>query len=103
MAPRPASLCGIAHPYDSLAFCVMSVRPATYRRTSQPTVRRSIGCVGDAPDRIALRADRCEAKLPSCPGRRIPVVVSMPSTRTTHLSRCLRTVGWPVAFQDAVR
>ena len=44
------------------------------------------------------RAARCEAKVPSCRGRRLPVTVSMPSTRTTHLSRCRRTVGWPVGF-----
>jgi len=29
IAPRPASMCGIAHSYDSRAFWEMSVRPAT--------------------------------------------------------------------------
>ena len=31
-----------------------------------------------------------------------PVSVSMPSTRTTHLSRCCRTIGRPVGFHAMV-
>ena len=42
---------------------------------------------GGEPRAAADWTDRREANLPSCRGRCLPVTVSMPSTRTTHLSR----------------
>ena len=75
------------------AFSVMSVRDATYRRTNQLTVPRSVERSSAFIDRAAANADRCDAYVPICRGRCFPVTVSIPSTRTTHLSRCFRTVG----------
>ena len=46
----------------------------------------------------AARADRCDAYVLGCRGRCLPASVSMRSTRTVRLSRCLRTVGCPVGF-----
>ena len=46
--------------------------------------------------RTAEVSGSAEPLCQSC--RCLPVDVSMPSTRTTHLSRCWRTIGWPVAF-----
>jgi len=89
--------------YDTLEIAVdqasaLSVRPATYRRTNQLTVPRSVLRLSARPERAAISAARCDAYVPSCRGPCLPVAVSIPSTRTTHLSRCLRTVGCPVAF-----
>ncbi len=51
-----------------------------------------------AKDVAADCAARRDLKVPSCRGRRLPVSVSMPGTRTTHRSRCFWTVGRPVCF-----
>jgi len=83
-----------AHSYMTLVLADTSTRLVAQRRTSWPTVPRSPptspAAVNDA---AALRAERWETNVPSCRGRSLPVSVSFPSTRTTHLSRCLRTVG----------
>jgi hypothetical protein len=69
------------------------------RRTSQLTVPRSVLRSFERNSRAAPKAVRCYAYVPIWRGRRLPVSVSIPSIRTVHLSRCLRTVGWAVAFQ----
>lgn len=58
IAPRPFSMCGIAHSYCWRAFTVMSVRLATYRRTNQLTVPfgRPISVF---IERAAAFAERC--------------------------------------------
>ncbi len=88
-----------AHSYWSFAFGEMSVRDATHRSSNHARVPRASG---RSPDAVALeaaaRAARCDGNVPICRGRTRPVSVSMPSTRTVHLSRCLRTVGSPVGF-----
>ena len=73
---------------------------ATQRSTNHPTVPLDPPSARSAVNSAAaVRAARCDVYVPSWRGRCLPVSVSMPSRRTTHLSRCLRTVGCPVAFQ----
>jgi hypothetical protein len=51
-------MCGIAHSYCWRAFTVMSVRLATYRRTNQLTVPRSVDRSSVLIDLAAAFADR---------------------------------------------
>ena len=99
IAPSPASMCCAAHSYCSRVCPIRrpgrrptarrAGRPCRGRRRRSPTPRTT------SPPRCA---ERREVNVPSCRGRCLPVSVSMPSTRTTHLSRCCRTVGRPVGF-----
>ena len=89
IAPRPRRMWAAAHSYCTRVFAETSTRLATHASTRCPTVpgrrrpprRRRTPSPRPAPNG-AMR--RCRAVA----GGAVPVSVSMPSTRTTHLSRC---------------
>ncbi len=101
MPPRPVRMCLAAHSYCWRLLFDTSSLAGAHSSTSRPTVSAVAAHLARRGERASprsRRAARCDGYVPSWRGRSLPVSVSMPSTRTTHLSRCCRTVGRPVGF-----
>ncbi len=83
-----------AHSYWSRVLLETSSLPATHWSTRCPTVSRSDASSPDAATDVAAAcADHREVNVPTWRGRRWPVSVSIPATRTTQRSRWRWTVG----------